>query len=234
MKSIKIISLISIMALFFISCEKETIIDSSDSNISQNKTEGIDLSQVSNYLDGQLILNLDTLERFGDDLISVYDGGDNKIYNFSTKENFYNWVKYRPKGKEIIERDEAIDFLSDYAEKCGAIAYYEQTGEILEAYQIVADSIANSFVSKEKNTIMVLYDGLNRTGSFYMVVGAFWPSFGSFNNKAESAQVPLNLLTSLCDRTWFRGKRLHLILQFGANIDHLGDFCNKAESVCLL
>ena len=143
------------MVLLFISCEKETIIDNSDSNISHNKTEGIDLLQVSNYLDGQLILDLDTLERFGDNLISVYDGGDNLIYNFSTKENFYNWVKYRPNGSEIIKRDEAIDFLSDYAEKSGAIAYYEQTGEILEAFQLAADSIANLFASKEKNTIMV-------------------------------------------------------------------------------
>lgn len=234
MKSIIIISLITIMALFFMSCEKETNFDNPINNETQNKTGGIDLSTVSNYLDGQLILNLDTLERFGDNLISVYDGGDNLIYNFSTKEKFYNWVKNQSHGKEIIERDEAIDFLSDYAEKCGAIAYYDQTGEILEAFQLAADSIANLFASKEKNTIMVLYDGLNRTGSFYVPIGVLWPSFGSFNNKAESAQVPLNLLTSLCDRTWFRGKRLHLILQFGANIDHLGDFCNKAESVCLL
>jgi len=221
------------MVLFFISCDKETNFDNQINNETQNKTGGIDLSQVSNYLDGQLILDLDTLERFGDDLISVYDGGENLVYNFSTKENFYNWVKYRPNGSEIIKRDEAIDFLSDYAEKCGAIAYYEQTGEILEAYQIVADSIANSFVSKEKNTIMILHDLPQYTGTEYPVIGAFWPSFGGFNNKAESVQAPVCLISALCDLKWFRGWRLY-ITSFRGGLDHLGNYCNRAESCCLL
>jgi hypothetical protein len=215
------------------SCEKETIIDNSDSNISQNKTEGIDLSQVSNYLDGQLILDLDTLERFGDDLISVYDGGDNLIYNFSTKENFYNWVKYRPNGSKIIKIDEAMDFLSDYAEKSGTIAYNEQTGEILEEYQLVSDSIANLFVAKEKNLYTVLYDGTVLSGSNYQLILTFHPTFGSFNNKAESAQVYLCLISTLCDKTWFRGSRFYF-LGFNGQLDDLGNWRNKAESSCLL
>jgi len=232
MKKISIICTILSLTFIFLSCDKETLFNNNENNVSQNKTEGIDLSEVSNYLDGQLILDLDTLESFGDNLISFYDGEDNLIYNFSTKENFYNWVKSRTNGSKIIEIDEAMDFLSDYADKCGAIAYYNQTGEILEEYQLVSDSIASLFTGKDKNTIMVLHDSPCQTGTEYCVIGAIWPSLGSFCNKAESVQAPVCLLAALCDLKWFKGSRFY-VFSFGPGLDHLGLFCNKAESVFL-
>lgn len=232
MKKISIVCVLVALASIFFSCEKETILNKSENSLLENKTNGIDLSQVPNYLDGKLILNVDTLERFGDNLISFYDGEDNLIYNFSSKENFYNWVKYRTNGSKIIKIDESMDFLSDYADKCGAIAYYEQTGEILEEYQLVADSIAKIFTGKNKNLIMVLHDLVACTGSEYAVVGAFWPSFGSFNNKTTSVEAPLCLISALCDLKWFRATRFY-ITSFAGSLDHVGNFDNKAESLCL-
>ena len=232
MKKIGIVCVLVALASIFFSCEKETILNNSENSLLENKTNGIDLSQVPNYLDGKLILNLDTLERFGDNLISFYDGEDNLIYNFSTKENFYNWVKYRTNGSKIIEIDEAMDFLSDYADKCGAIAYYNQTGEILEEYQLVSDSIASLFTGKDKNLVMVLHDLVACSGSEYAVVGGTWPSFGYFNNKTSSVEAPLCLLAALCDLKWFRGTRLY-ITSFNGSLDHLGNFDNKAESLFL-
>lgn len=232
MKKISIVCVLVALASIFFSCEKETILNNSENSLLENKTNGIDLSQVPNYLDGKLILNIDTLERFGDNLISFYDGEDNLIYNFSSKEYFYNWVKYRTNGSKIIKIDESMDFLSDYADKCGAIAYYEQTGEILEEYQLVADSIESLLTAKEKNTIMILHDDPNFTGAEYCVIGATWPSLGSFCNKTASVEAPVCLLATLCDLKWFRGTRFY-IFSFRSGLAHLGNYCDKAESVFL-
>lgn len=233
MKKIIIISTILSLVFIFLSCDQETISDNSGNNISESKTDGIDLSQVPNYLDGTLILKLDTLDRIGDNLISIYDQSNNLILNFSTKTNFYSWANSQPHGKDIIDRDMAIDFLSDYADKSGAIAYYEQTGNILPAYQQVEDSIADLFVTKGKNLYTVLYDGLTQSGATYQLILTFHPSFGSFNNKAESARVYLCAISALCDLTWFRGSRFYF-LGFNGPVNDYGRWRNKFESCCLL
>lgn len=233
MKKISIICVLVALASIFFSCEKETILNNSENSLLENKTNGIDLSQVPNYLDGKLIFNLDSLDRIGDNLISIYDQSNNLILNFSTKTNFYSWANNQPHGKDIIDRDMAIDFLSDYADKSGAISYYDQTGNILPSYQQVEDSIAALFVTKGKNLYTVLYDGLTLTGGTYQLILTFHPTFGSFNNKAESAHIYLCAISALCDKTWFRGSRMYF-LGINGDMNDLGYWRNKFESCCLL
>lgn len=233
MKKISIICTILSLTFIFLSCDKETNLDNPGNYYLESKTSGIDLSQVPNYLDGKLILNLNSLDRIGDNLISIFDQNQNLILNFSTKSNFYSWANSQPHGKDIIDRDMAIDFLSDYADKSGAIAYYDQTGNILPSYQVVEDSIANLFVSKGKNLYTVLYDGLIQSGGTYQLILTFHPSFGSFNNKAESAHIYLCAISALCDKTWFRGARMYF-LGINGDMDDFGYWRNKFESCCLL
>ncbi len=233
MKKISIICTILSLTFIFLSCDKETLFNNNENNVSQNKTEGIDLSQVPNYLDGKLILNLDSLDRIGDNLISIFDQNQNLILNFSTKSNFYSWANSQPHGKDIIDRDMAIDFLSDYADKSGAIAYYDQTGNILPSYQVVEDSIAALFVTKGKNLYTVLYDGLTQSGATYQLILTFHPTFGSFNNKTESARVYLCAISALCDKTWFRGARFYFV-GFNGPVNDYGNWRNRFESCCLL
>lgn len=102
-----------------------------------------------------------------------------------------------------------IESARKYAEDNGIITHYEQTGEVKKEY---LDYLAS--LDKPNRGVGILHDNLNGSGTWVPLTGTGQPTYGSFNDRAESASG-IGLANTIYDRTFWRTPARWLTLGTG-------------------
>lgn len=205
------------LAVFLMSCEKENITVTENQNntpVEQNQRAE---DEVLYLLNGETLIGMNDIE-WTDETHFIHDYQGTNLA-FDSDARLIAWASERDDRAEIIVKLEESKVQQDWAADNG---YLDDEAATERYTQELIDGLEGD------RSAGILFNNQNYTGSVLVMLTSY-PTFGGFNNKAESMWMPTTV-GALCDRTWYRGAKFWFFAIPAGGIWTFNGFNNRAES----